>query len=152
VTVPHRHYLFLHIKQDQVGATMAFISKKYGQYITTMAKVHKEDLDLHNHLVGLKQLYVKIEFLTATDQQKVRRDLLAAYRRNREEKQRGGDVTRCYKVEKKAICEDAEEIVLEQFVRGFGIDCADFAHRMVGTCAGQVPFPHHPTNPLCPAK
>ena len=36
-----------------------------------MAKVHKEDLDLHNHLVGLKQLYVKIEFLTVNDLQKV---------------------------------------------------------------------------------
>merc|ERR1719318_2001989 len=54
VSMPYRPYLYLHIKQDQVEATMAFISKKYGQYITNMVKVQKEDLDLHNHLVGLK--------------------------------------------------------------------------------------------------
>ena len=82
-----------------------------------MAKVQKEDLDLHNHLVymihyltfetnmyqvGLKQLYVKLEFLTVSDLQKVevfflvyiecsgshlnqvRRDLVSAFKRNRE--------------------------------------------------------------------
>ena len=64
--MPYRPYLYLHIKHEQVEATMAFLSKKwvvlkefewyyflnrYGQYITDMAKVQKEDLDLHNHLV-----------------------------------------------------------------------------------------------------
>jgi len=84
VSLPYRPYLYLHIKQEQVEAVMAFISKKYGQYVTGMAKVQKEDLDLHNHLVGLKQLYVKLEFLTITDLQRVRRDLNAAVRRNKE--------------------------------------------------------------------
>jgi len=82
--MPYRPYLYLHIKHEQVEATMAFLSKKYGQYITDMAKVQKEDLDLHNHLVGLKQLYVKLEFLTVSDLQKVRRDLVSAFKRNRE--------------------------------------------------------------------
>ena len=31
----------------------------------------KEDLDLKNHLVGLKQLYIKLEFLTQPDLVKV---------------------------------------------------------------------------------
>ena len=66
--MPYRPYLYLHIKHEQVEATMAFLSKKwvvlkefewyyflnrYGQYITDMAKVQKEDLDLHNHLVHM---------------------------------------------------------------------------------------------------
>ena len=34
-------------------------------------KVYKEDLDLKNHLVGLKQLYIKLEFLTVNDLTKV---------------------------------------------------------------------------------
>jgi hypothetical protein len=33
--------------------------------------VYKEDLDLKNHLVGLKQLYLKLEFLTVPDMTKV---------------------------------------------------------------------------------
>ena len=73
---------------------------RYGQYITNMVKVQKEDLDLHNHLVwsillhwcqidqfsvvldtivdqvGLKQLYVKLEFLTVTDLQRVRQHMI----------------------------------------------------------------------------
>jgi hypothetical protein len=33
--------------------------------------VYKEDLDLKNHLVGLKQLYLKLEFLTVPDMTRV---------------------------------------------------------------------------------
>jgi len=34
-------------------------------------QVYKEDLDLKNHLVGLKQLYLKLEFLTVPDMTRV---------------------------------------------------------------------------------
>ena len=33
--------------------------------------MYKEDLDLKNHLVGLKQLYLRLEFLTVPDMTKV---------------------------------------------------------------------------------
>jgi DNA polymerase epsilon subunit 1 len=33
--------------------------------------VQREDLDLPNHLVGLKQSYVKLSFLTCTELMKV---------------------------------------------------------------------------------
>lgn len=46
--------------------------------------MYKEDLDLHNHLVGLKQLFIKLTFLTVTDLQKVRRELNTAVRKNKE--------------------------------------------------------------------
>jgi hypothetical protein len=36
-------------------------------------EVYKEDLDLKNHLVGLKQLYLKLEFLTVPDMTRVSR-------------------------------------------------------------------------------
>ena len=44
----------------------------------------KEDLDLHNHLVGLKQLFLKLTFLTTSDLQRVRRELNTAVRKNKE--------------------------------------------------------------------
>ena len=44
----------------------------------------KEDLDLHNHLVGLKQLFLKLTFLTTSDLQKVRKELNTAVRKNKE--------------------------------------------------------------------
>ena len=40
--------------------------------------------DLANHLVGLKQTYVKMTFLTTHDLVKVRKDILSAVRRNKE--------------------------------------------------------------------
>ena len=46
--------------------------------------MYKEDLDLHNHLVGLKQLFLKLTFLTTTDLQKVKRDLISAVRKNKD--------------------------------------------------------------------
>ena len=41
-------------------------------------------MDLHNHLVGLKQLFLKLTFLTTTDLQRVRKDLNTAVRKNKE--------------------------------------------------------------------
>ena len=49
-----------------------------------MKNVQKEDLDLANHLVGLKQTFIKMSFLNMTDLQKVRKDLLSAVRKNKE--------------------------------------------------------------------
>lgn len=49
-----------------------------------MENVKKEDLDLANHLVGLKQTYIKMSFLNMTDLQKVRKDLVSAVRKNKE--------------------------------------------------------------------
>ena len=49
-----------------------------------LENVKKEDLDLANHLVGLKQTYIKMSFLNMTDLQKVRKDLLSAVRKNKE--------------------------------------------------------------------
>ena len=40
--------------------------------------------DLANHLVGLKQSYVKMTFLTTHDLIKVRKDLQSAVRKNKE--------------------------------------------------------------------
>ena len=44
----------------------------------------KEDLDLANHLVGLKQTYMKVSFLNMTDMQKVRKELRSAVWKNKE--------------------------------------------------------------------
>lgn len=52
--------------------------------MTGLENVKKEDLDLANHLVGLKQTYIKMSFLNMTDLQKVRKDLLSAVRKNKE--------------------------------------------------------------------
>ena len=84
VAVPYSPYLYVSVRKEFMQETSAFISKKFSSYITAMQQVSKEDLDLPNHLVGLKQVYLKLSFLNTTDMQKVRKDILAAVRRNRE--------------------------------------------------------------------
>ncbi|XP_059098833.1 DNA polymerase epsilon catalytic subunit A-like [Tigriopus californicus] len=85
VTLPFQPYLYIRIKQACMQETQAYLSKKYGGgLITAMEIVHKEDLDLPNHLVGLKQTYLKLTFLTTADLTRVRKDLLTAVRKNKE--------------------------------------------------------------------
>ena len=85
VSVPFQPYFYIKVKEDQlIQEVSAFLSKKYGQYIHRMVTVRKEDLDLANHLVGLKQSFLKLSFLATNDLQRVRKDILAAVRRNRE--------------------------------------------------------------------
>jgi len=84
VSLPFKPYLYLQVKKETASEVSSYLTKKYGSLIKTLNQVYKEDLDLKNHLVGLKQLYIKLEFLTVNDLTKVRKDLVSAVRRNRE--------------------------------------------------------------------
>ena len=76
--MPFLPYLYIKCKSDElIGEISAYLSKKYGGLIRGMENTKKEDLDLANHLVGLKQTYIKMSFLNMTDLQKVRKDLLS---------------------------------------------------------------------------
>ena len=46
--------------------------------------VDKEDLDLPNHLVGLKGHYLKLRFLSVEDLMRGKREVMPAVRKNRE--------------------------------------------------------------------
>ena len=85
VSVPFQPYFYIKVKENSMlQETTAYLSKKYGEYIHKMENVRKEDLDLANHLVGLKQTYIKLSFVSSTELQKVRKDILSAVRRNKE--------------------------------------------------------------------
>ena len=62
----------------------SFQKSYYLIFFPGLENVKKEDLDLANHLVGLKQTYIKMSFLNMTDLQKARKDLLSAVRKNKE--------------------------------------------------------------------
>ena len=55
VAVPFSPYLYVLVRKEFMQETSAFLSKKFSSFITGMQQVPKEDLDLANHLVGLKQ-------------------------------------------------------------------------------------------------
>ncbi|KAG2471169.1 DPOE1 polymerase, partial [Polypterus senegalus] len=64
---------------------ISFLSKKYQGKIAKLEMLPKEDLDLPNHLVGLKRNYIKLSFNTVDDLIKVRREISPAVRKNREQ-------------------------------------------------------------------
>ena len=63
---------------------MTFLTKKYAGKILSVNLVKKEDLDLANHLVGLQQTYLKLIFLNTEDLMRVRREIIAAVKKNKE--------------------------------------------------------------------
>uniref|UniRef100_A0A8C3L7G5 DNA polymerase epsilon catalytic subunit n=1 Tax=Chrysolophus pictus TaxID=9089 RepID=A0A8C3L7G5_CHRPC len=62
----------------------SFLAKKFQGKIAKLETVPKEDLDLPNHLVGLKRHYLKLSFNTVDELVKVRKEISPAVRKNRE--------------------------------------------------------------------
>nr|CAD7428081.1 unnamed protein product [Timema monikensis] len=84
VSLPFKPYFYILTKKDCTQEVSAYLTKKFGGSLTKVEVMTKEDLDLPNHLIGLKQTYLKLSFLTVTDLVKVRRELISAVRKNRE--------------------------------------------------------------------
>ena len=101
-SLPFKPYLYILPKKDCLQEVSSFLGKKYSGIISSIEPCIKEDLDLvkilkflfcyvftiflfysqPNHLVGLKQNYLKLSFLTVTDLMKVRKDIMPHARKN----------------------------------------------------------------------
>lgn len=73
VSVPFKPYLYVLASAGTEQETISYLLRKYQGYLSACETVMKEDLDLLNHLTGLKQQYIKCTFLNTADLQKVRR-------------------------------------------------------------------------------
>ncbi|GAB0091005.1 DNA polymerase epsilon catalytic subunit [Sergentomyia squamirostris] len=83
-TYIYEPYLFVLPRTGQVTEVQRFLDRKYPGHIVKTESVEKEDLELPNHLIGLKQTYIKVFFRNVSGLIKVRRELLAAVRKNQE--------------------------------------------------------------------
>ncbi|XP_046997014.1 DNA polymerase epsilon catalytic subunit 1 [Schistocerca americana] len=77
-------YFYILPKRECINEISGYLSKKYSGTIAKIEVIPKDDLDMPNHLIGLQQKYLKLSFVSITDLMKVRKDLLAAVRKNRE--------------------------------------------------------------------
>ncbi|XP_077864309.1 DNA polymerase epsilon catalytic subunit A-like [Saccoglossus kowalevskii] len=84
VSLPYKPYFYVATKKNTEREVSAFLTRKYQGVLSTLETMPKEDLDLHNHLVGLKRNYLKLSFLTVSDLNKVKRDLMPVVRKNKE--------------------------------------------------------------------
>ncbi|EFN88114.1 DNA polymerase epsilon catalytic subunit A isoform X1 [Harpegnathos saltator] len=83
VSLPYSPYFYILCRQGTFVEVSTFLSKKYIGILTKIETVYKEDLDLPNHLIGLKQKYLKLYFANIVDLTKVKRDIMRAVKINR---------------------------------------------------------------------
>ncbi|XP_077483057.1 DNA polymerase epsilon catalytic subunit 1 isoform X2 [Amblyomma americanum] len=86
VSLPFEPYFYVAAKPGAEQEVISFLTRKYQGTLARVEICPKEDLDLPNHLVGLKRTYLKLLFLSVNDLLKVRKDLLPAVRKNQERK------------------------------------------------------------------
>lgn len=61
-----------------------YLQKKFTGHLTKIEHIKKDDLDMPNHLIGLKQNFLKLSFANNSAMMKVRREVMAVVRKNRE--------------------------------------------------------------------
>ncbi|XP_073410903.1 DNA polymerase epsilon catalytic subunit A [Dendrobates tinctorius] len=84
VALPYKPYFYVATKKGCEREVSSFLSKKFQGKIAKMDTLPKEDLDLPNHLVGLKRSYIKLCFHSVDDLIKVRKEISPAVRKNKE--------------------------------------------------------------------
>ncbi|GAB6019923.1 hypothetical protein CHUAL_001454 [Chamberlinius hualienensis] len=83
VSMPYKPYFYIATKKGCENEVATYLTKKYAGTIFSIDMIKKEDLDLPNHLVGLKRTYLKISFLSVNDLMKLKKDVLPIINKNR---------------------------------------------------------------------
>ncbi|KAG7199297.1 hypothetical protein KM043_018152 [Ampulex compressa] len=84
ISLPYNPYFYILCRKDTFEEVSTFLYKKYTGVLLRIETIYKEDLDLPNHLIGLRQKYLKLYFANIFDLTKVRRAIASAVRVNKE--------------------------------------------------------------------
>ncbi|XP_066584539.1 DNA polymerase epsilon catalytic subunit 1 isoform X2 [Prorops nasuta] len=84
ISLPYRPYFYILCRKGTVEEVSTFLLKKYNLLQIKLEAMNKEDLDLPNHLLGLKQKYLKLSFINNNDLKKVRREIMSSVKANKE--------------------------------------------------------------------
>ncbi|KAI9179806.1 DNA polymerase epsilon catalytic subunit [Blastocladiella emersonii ATCC 22665] len=82
-TVIYSPYFLLMCKPGTEADVEEFLKRKYERMIELISWCEKEDLDMPNHLLGLKRTVLKLSFRNVQDLLRVRKDMLAAVKKQR---------------------------------------------------------------------
>nr|XP_040050680.1 LOW QUALITY PROTEIN: DNA polymerase epsilon catalytic subunit A [Gasterosteus aculeatus aculeatus] len=93
VALPFKPYFYIATKKNCEREVISYFSRKFHGKVAKLEVLSKEDLDLPNHLVGLKRSYIKLSFSTLDDLLKVKREINPAVRKNREREQSNDSYT-----------------------------------------------------------
>ncbi|EFO95728.1 hypothetical protein CRE_13961 [Caenorhabditis remanei] len=81
ISYPFRPYFYIATLDGFEFQVSSYLSKKYGAQ-TAVEHMDKEDLDLKDHLSGIKKTYIKLSFASTVELMKVRKDLMPLVRKN----------------------------------------------------------------------
>uniref|UniRef100_A0A914W395 DNA polymerase epsilon catalytic subunit n=1 Tax=Plectus sambesii TaxID=2011161 RepID=A0A914W395_9BILA len=93
VSLPYKPYFYVAARPGCEKEVHIFLSKRYFGVFSSVELVDKEDLDLPNHLIGLKRSYLKLSFPSVTELQKVKKELMTRVRKNKERDASKSDYT-----------------------------------------------------------
>uniref|UniRef100_A0A0X3P616 DNA-directed DNA polymerase n=2 Tax=Schistocephalus solidus TaxID=70667 RepID=A0A0X3P616_SCHSO len=79
-------YFYVSVMGDRgvEAEVTTFLSRKYAGRITKIDFIEKEDLDMPNHLMGIKARYLKLSFNSVDELTRVRREIASRVKANRE--------------------------------------------------------------------
>eukprot|EP01133_Synstelium_polycarpum_P000195 gene195-234_t len=80
--VTYNPYFYVYVKDGHHAEVEAYLKRKYEQKIAAIEIVDKEDLDLENHLSGLRRKYLKIKFHNVQTLLEIRSELAPVVKRN----------------------------------------------------------------------
>ncbi|XP_014243351.1 DNA polymerase epsilon catalytic subunit A [Cimex lectularius] len=81
-SLPYQPYFLILVKKECIQEVSAYLTKRFAGTLLSVELVIKEDLDLPNHLIGLKQRYLKLLFATVSDLIKVRQVIRPSVKKN----------------------------------------------------------------------
>ncbi|XP_072929758.1 DNA polymerase epsilon catalytic subunit 1 isoform X2 [Epargyreus clarus] len=84
VSLMFQPYFLIMARKECEQEVIQYLSKKFAGTIHKIDIIEKEDLDLLNHLSGLRQRYIKLSFMSQNEMMKVRREILTAVNKNKE--------------------------------------------------------------------
>lgn len=84
VSVIYQPYFLVLPQQDQLHEVVTFLQRKFGGQAAKIEAIEKEDLDMPNHLVGIKQNMIKLSFINVNTMMKVRQEINRAVKKNKE--------------------------------------------------------------------
>ncbi|XP_022817983.1 DNA polymerase epsilon catalytic subunit A [Spodoptera litura] len=84
ISLTFQPYFLILARKECEQEVIQFLSKRFTGTVHKITVIEKEDLDLLNHLSGLKQRYIKLSFMSQNEMMKVRREILTAVNKNKE--------------------------------------------------------------------
>ncbi|CAL1292777.1 unnamed protein product [Larinioides sclopetarius] len=84
VTLPYKPYFYVCTVDGTEQEVASHLTRKYSGLINKVEVVQKENLDLPNHLSGLKGKFVKLLFTTVNDLMKVRKEIMPYVKKNKD--------------------------------------------------------------------